>query len=139
MFRLCWEYAVGCHVKFNHLKSKLVCYNVKNVKDVSIQLFGQNIEVVNDVLHLSNYIGNDKWKKNKIKMVQSFYCRSNSILTHFNILKCMDVELSNIFAWIYTVVGDQTLVINIWIIYNIQHIETISDTCLNFCIAHILL
>ena len=40
--------------------------------NVSIQLFGQNIEVVDDVLHLGNYTSNDRWKKNSIKMVQMF-------------------------------------------------------------------
>ena len=31
-------------------------------------------------------------EKNIIKMVQSFYCRSNSILTNFNMSKYMDVK-----------------------------------------------
>ena len=43
MFRLCEEYAVEYHIKFNPLKSKLVWYNAKNVKYVSIQLFGQKL------------------------------------------------------------------------------------------------
>ena len=40
-----------------HIRVRLGCYNVKNA---SIQLFGQNIEVVDDVTHLGNYISNDR-------------------------------------------------------------------------------
>ena len=59
MFRLCKELTVEYHIKFNplDLQFQLVGYNVKNVKDVSIQLL--NIDVVDDVLHLDIYISND--------------------------------------------------------------------------------
>ena len=33
--------------------------------------------------------------KTLFKMVKGFYCRSKSILTKFNMLKCMDVIIGN--------------------------------------------
>ena len=67
LLRLYKEYAVEYHIKCNHLKSKPACYNSKNVKDVSIQLFGQNIEAVDDVLYLGNYISNYRWRETILK------------------------------------------------------------------------
>ena len=69
MLRLC---AVDYHIHFNPLKSKLVCYNVKHVNNISIQLCGQNIEAVDDVMLLGNYISNDRWKKTLLKWCKVF-------------------------------------------------------------------
>ena len=66
MLKLCEVYAVEYHIKYNPLKCKLVCYSIKNV---SRQLFGQNTEVVEDVMYLGNDISNDIWKKNTIEFL----------------------------------------------------------------------
>ena len=78
-------------------------------------------------------------RKTTIKIVQSFYCRSNNILTNFNMLKCMDVKkLHNVFCM--NIYSSELLDLSnkyMNTIY-ILHIEKLSDACLNFLIAHII-
>ena len=68
---------------FNLLKSKLVCYKIKNVKDVSIQLFGQFDNVLVIILAIID------GRKTLLKWCD-IYCRSNSIL---KILTCQNAGM----------------------------------------------
>ena len=63
MLKLCEKFAIEYDIKFNPIKSKLVCYNVKNIESISVQLFGQTIETADNVKHLGNFISNKIWCK----------------------------------------------------------------------------
>ena len=48
------------------------------------------MKAVDDVMHLGNYFSNYRWKETTIKLL--FHCRSDSILTNCNMLKCIYIK-----------------------------------------------
>ena len=75
MLKLCEQFAKEYDIKFNPIKSKLVCYNVKHIESIYVQLFSQTIETVDNVKHLGNFISSKIWRKNMMAIVQEFCCR----------------------------------------------------------------
>ena len=64
-----------------------------------MKLFDETIEIVDNFLHLGNFVYNKLWKKNTTKIVQNMYCSSNSILNNFSMLYSTDIKkLHNTFC-----------------------------------------
>ena len=99
MVKICEQFAIEYHIRFNPKKSKLSCYNVKCSHDIIVKIFDETIEIVDGFSHLGNFVYNKLWKKNTTNIVQNMYCSSNSILNYFSILYSTDIKkLHNTFC-----------------------------------------
>lgn len=85
MIGICETYARHYSILFNPRKSKLLCYNVKNV-DFQLQLCGQPVAYVSNETYLGNYIGNDILDRGITQSMCSYSYKTNHVIANFSML-----------------------------------------------------
>ena len=73
MISVCEPYPERYHITFNPIKSKLICYNIDPSTLGSICLNKEPISIVDNDMHLGNYISNDIHGRNIVSNVCDLY------------------------------------------------------------------
>ena len=85
MISICESYAIKYHITFNPIKSKLICFNVDPSDLPPVYLNNQPIAIINNDVHLGNYISSDILDRNIMSNICDLYQRSNSIINDFRV------------------------------------------------------
>ena len=83
MISVCELYASNYHITFNPIKTKMICFSVSPENVPPIYVNGKSTSIVNNDIHLGNYISSDVHDRNMMKNVCDLYQRSNSVLADF--------------------------------------------------------
>ena len=86
MIKICEDYAEQYNILYNPKKSKLLHYNVAHDKEISIELCGTKVQIVDSEVYLGNFIASDLSDRNITSNMGDFYRRSNQLRADFYML-----------------------------------------------------